>query len=160
TPTIFLSIESDELRHMANGYQTIVSVVDDPDNMEYLQTDIDNAFWINHKFITPFVGAAFDYFAKNKTTPWAKTWDKWIYEHWAEDGYDDPANHALGVDLFINGKIPVYICRVCQMPTIMPTFYDGLTNVRILEYGGRKHALCSEWCERMYLKEPERYTGQ
>ena len=66
----------------------------------------------------------------------------------------------LGVDLFINGKIPVYICRVCQMPTIMPTFYDGLTNVRILEYGGRKHALCSEWCERMYLKEPERYTGQ
>jgi hypothetical protein len=46
------------------------------------------------------------------------------------------------------------------MPTIMPTFYDGLTNVRILEYGGRKHALCSEWCERMYLKEPERYTGQ
>ena len=46
TPTIFLSIESDELRHMANGYQTIVSVVDDPDNMQYLQTDIDNAFWI------------------------------------------------------------------------------------------------------------------
>src|SRR5207249_12162984 len=76
TSTIFLSIESDELRHMANGYQTIVSVVDDPDNMQYLQTDIDNAFWINHKFITPFVGAAFDYFAKHKATPWAKTWDK------------------------------------------------------------------------------------
>ena len=50
-----------------------------------------------------------------------------IFEHWREDGYDDPANHMLGVDLFINGKIPVYICRVCQMPTIMPTFYDGLT---------------------------------
>ncbi|HET9773308.1 MAG TPA: methane monooxygenase, partial [Acidimicrobiia bacterium] len=82
TPTIFLSIESDELRHMANAYQTIVSVVDDADNMQYLQTDIDNAFWINHKFITPFVGAAFDYFAKHKTEPWAKTWDKWIYEDW------------------------------------------------------------------------------
>ncbi len=82
TPTIFLSIESDELRHMANGYQTIVSVVDDPDNMKYLQTDIDNAFWINHKFITPFVGAAFDYFAKHKATPWAQTWDKWVYEDW------------------------------------------------------------------------------
>jgi len=237
TPTIFLSIESDELRHMANAYQTIVSVVDDADNMQYLQTDIDNAFWLNHKFITPFVGAAFDYFAKHKTEPWAKTWDKWIYEdwggiwlgrlsrfgietpaplvdakkdaywahhyayasawalwpligvrmelptppeadwlehnypgwydeignifeHWREDGYEDPANHMLGVDLFINGKIPVYICRVCQMPTIMPTFYDGLKNVRILEHNGRKHALCSQWCERMYLKEPERYTGQ
>ena len=237
TPTIFLSIESDELRHMANAYQTIVSVVDDPDNMKYLQTDIDNAFWINHKFITPFVGAAFDYFSVNKGDPWAKTWDKWIYEdwggiwlgrlsrfgietpmslpdakkdaywahhyafaaayalwplvgfrlelpnardmewfernypghydevgnifeHWSEDGYADPGNHLLGVDIFINGRIPIYICRVCQMPTIMPTFYDGLTNVRIIEHGGRKHALCSKWCERMYLKEPERYTGQ
>jgi methane monooxygenase component A alpha chain len=237
TPTIFLSIESDELRHMANGYQTIVSIVDDPDNMRYLQTDLENAFWINHKFITPFTGVAFDYFTVNKGEPWAKRWDKWVYEDWSgiwlgrlgrfgvespknladakkdaywahhyafaaawalwpltgirielpndrdlewfensypgyyneignvldswrEDGLDDPANHALGVDLFINGKIPIYICRVCQMPSIMPTFYDGLTNLRILEHGGRKHALCSVWCERMYLKEPERYTGQ
>jgi len=237
TPTIFLSIESDELRHMANAYQTIVSVVDDPDNMKYLQTDIDNAFWINHKFITPFVGLAFDYFSVNKGEAWARTWDRWVYEdwggiwlgrlsrfgvetpkcmadakrdaywghhyayaagwalwplggirfelpserefdwfenqypgwydeignifeHWREDGYADPANHLMGVDLFIDGKIPVYTCRVCSLPSILPTFYDGLTNVRILEYGGRKHAFCSVWCERMYLKEPERYNGQ
>ncbi len=30
TPTVFLSIETDELRHMANGYQTIVSIANDP----------------------------------------------------------------------------------------------------------------------------------
>jgi hypothetical protein len=82
TPTIFLSIESDELRHMANGYQTIVSIVDDPDNMRYLQTDLENAFWINHKFITPFTGVAFDYFTVNKGEPWAKRWDKWVHEDW------------------------------------------------------------------------------
>jgi methane monooxygenase component A alpha chain len=33
-------------------------------------------------------------------------------------------------------------------------------HTRVIEYGGRKHALCSDWCERMYLQEPERYTGE
>jgi methane monooxygenase component A alpha chain len=237
TPTIFLSIESDELRHMANGYQTIVSVIEDADNMQYLQTDLENAFWIQHKFITPFVGAVFEYGAVHRGQPWIKTWDRWIYEDWggiwlgrlnkfgiesprtlpdakqdvvwghhyafaagyalwpllgirielpnvkdkewfeknypgwydeignvfegwAEDEMSDPANHTLPVETFINSEIPVYFCRVCNMPTVLPTLYGALTNLRILEYGGRKHALCSEWCERMYLKEPERYTGQ
>jgi methane monooxygenase component A alpha chain len=237
TPTIFLSIESDELRHMANGYQTVVSVVGDPDNMRYLQTDLENAFWIQHKFLTPFIGAVFEYGSVHRPGSWAKTWDRWIYEDWggiwlgrlgrfgvespkplpdakrdaywghhyafaaayafwpligirlelpdkrdcdwfehnypgwydeignvmggwAEDEMSDPANHSLPVETFINSGVPIYICRVCQMPTVLPTLYDGLTNVRILEHGGRRHALCSEWCERMYLKEPERYTGE
>jgi methane monooxygenase component A alpha chain len=30
TPTVFLSVETDELRHMANGYQTVVSIANDP----------------------------------------------------------------------------------------------------------------------------------
>lgn len=237
TPTIFLSIESDELRHMANGYQTVVSVIEDPDNMRYLQTDLENAFWIQHKFLTPFVGAVFEYGAVHRGQPWAKTWDRWIYEDWggiwlgrlsrfgiesprnlpdakkdvvwghhyafaaayalwpllgirtelpkgpdkdwfehsypgwydeignvmegwSEDAMEDPANHTLPIETFINSEVPIYFCRVCQMPTVLPTLYEGLTNVRIIEHGGRRHALCSQWCERMYLKEPERYTGQ
>lgn len=82
TPTIFLSIESDELRHMANGYQTIVSVVDDADNMKYLQTDVENAFWIQHKFLTPFIGAVFEYGSVHRGDSWARIWERWIYEDW------------------------------------------------------------------------------
>jgi methane monooxygenase component A alpha chain len=237
TPTIFLSIESDELRHMANGYQTIVSVVDDADNMKYLQTDVENAFWIQHKFLTPFIGAVFEYGSVHRGDSWARIWERWIYEDWGgvwlgrlgkfglespknlpdakkdtiwghhyafaaafalwplngirlelpnkqdyewfekeypgyfdeignvldawqEEGVEDPANHRLPVENFIESTIPLYFCRVCQMPTLLPTLYDGLTNLRLIEWGGRKHALCSEWCERMYLKEPERYNGQ
>ena len=83
TPTVFLSIETDELRHMANGYQTIVSIVNDPEAMKYLQTDLDNAFWTQHKFLTPFIGAALEYGSKYKVEPWAKSWNRWVYEDWA-----------------------------------------------------------------------------
>ena len=38
---------------MANGYQTIVSVIENDHNMQYLQTDLENAFWIQHRGFHP-----------------------------------------------------------------------------------------------------------
>ncbi len=83
TPTIFLSIETDELRHMANGYQTIVSIIHEQENHKYIQTDLENTFWIQNKFITPFVGTVLEYGSVNKVEPWAVTWDRWVYQDWA-----------------------------------------------------------------------------
>jgi hypothetical protein len=53
---------------------------------------------------------------------------------------------------------------VCQSPLLQvapeaPKSTNAV-RTRVIEYGGRKHALCSDWCERMYLQEPERYTGE
>ncbi|MDD2877282.1 MAG: hypothetical protein PHT60_11655 [Acidiphilium sp.] len=83
TPTVYLSIETDELRHMANGYQTLVSVMTDPESFKYLQTDLDNAFWTQHKYLTPFVGFGLEYGSKYKVEPWVKSWNRWVYEDWA-----------------------------------------------------------------------------
>ncbi len=82
-PTILLSIETDELRHMANGYQTIISVINDPEAQKYLQSDINNAFWTQAKFLTPLAGLMFEYFSKYRLEPWVKTWDRWVFEDWA-----------------------------------------------------------------------------
>jgi methane monooxygenase component A alpha chain len=49
TPTVFLSIETDELRHMANGYRTVVSIANDPAAQKYLNTDLNNAFWTQQR---------------------------------------------------------------------------------------------------------------
>ncbi|PND54253.1 methane monooxygenase [Mycobacterium sp. ENV421] len=237
TPTIFLSIQSDEMRHMANGYQTIVSVAHDAENMKYLQTDLENAFWLQHRFATPVVGAGFEYGAVNRLEPWARVWDRWVYEDWggiwlgrlskfgiesprnladakreaywghhftfavayalwpligirmdppnardmdwfennypgwhSEVGYlwdawrdagmTDPANHSLPLETLLQAGACLHICRVCQFPIVTPTLGKAMENMRILEHNGRKHALCSQWCERMFLKEPERYQGQ
>ncbi|HMJ12605.1 MAG TPA: hypothetical protein VK524_14370, partial [Polyangiaceae bacterium] len=235
------------LRHMANGYHTIVSVVDDADNMQYLQSDLENAFWIQHRGFTPMVGRAFEYGAVNRAEPWAETWDRWVYEDWGgiwmgrfsrfglesprnlaeakrdaywghhdafavlyalwpfvgcrlelpneadEDwferhypgwygsigkvfaewkrlGASDPANHFLPVTWLTEQGKHLAICRVCQSPALKLTpawpgsekteLNPSGCDLRILEYGGRKHAFCSQWCERMYLTEPERYRAQ
>ncbi|NNL84389.1 MAG: monooxygenase, partial [Myxococcales bacterium] len=55
TPTVFLSIQSDEARHMANGYSTLAAVLAEPDNLPVLQQDFDRAFWRQHAFLDPFV---------------------------------------------------------------------------------------------------------
>ena len=54
----------------------------------------------------------------------------------------------------------VYVCRTCQMPTVSPDVYGGAKKARVVEYGGRLHAFCSDMCERMFFMEPERYHNQ
>lgn len=83
TPTVFTSIQTDEMRHMANGYQTIVSVINDPKAREHLNADLNNAFWTQTKYFTPVLGYLFEYFSRYKVEPWYKTWNRWVYEDWA-----------------------------------------------------------------------------
>ena len=64
TPSVFLSIQSDEARHMANGYSTLAAVLSEPDNLPMLQEDFDTAFWRQHTFLDNFLGGVNDYFSK------------------------------------------------------------------------------------------------
>ncbi|MGV0792850.1 hypothetical protein [Mycolicibacterium sp. XJ1819] len=242
TPTVFLSIQSDELRHMANGYQTIVSVIENDHNMQYLQTDLENAFWIQHRGFSSMIGRAFEYGAVNRAEPWAETWNKWViedwggiwmgrfsrfglesprnladarrdaywahhdafaiayalwpfvgcrlelpretdkdwferhysgwhsslgwaFDRWQEIGVEDPANRTSPIEHLIEQGKALHFCRVCQSPLLQlrrqaPADSHAAITSRIIDYGGRRHTLCSDWCERLYLQEPERYTGE
>ncbi len=82
TPSVFLSIQSDEARHMANGYSTLAAVVSEPENLEHLQKDFDRAFWRQHAFIDPFLGVVYDYFQKERSSSYKEKWDEWIAEDW------------------------------------------------------------------------------
>ena len=83
TPSVFLSIQSDEARHMANGYATLAAVVSEPDNLAYLQADFDRAFWRLHSFIDPFLNVVYDYFQFKRTLSYAEKRHEWIDEDWA-----------------------------------------------------------------------------
>ncbi len=83
TPTVFLSIQSDEARHMANGYATLAAVLAEPDNLPMLQADFDRAFWRQHAFLDPFVNVVYDYFQKTRTDSYIQKWNKWLAEDWA-----------------------------------------------------------------------------
>lgn len=82
TPSVFLSVQSDEARHMANGYSTLAAVVSNEDNLKYLQTDFDRAFWRQHSFLDPFLGAVYDYFQKERGHSYLEKWNEWIVEDW------------------------------------------------------------------------------
>lgn len=82
TPSVFLSIQSDEARHMANGYSTLAAVVSNEDNLKYLQDDFDRAFWRQHAFLDPFLGTVYDYFQKNRGSSFGEKWTEWIAEDW------------------------------------------------------------------------------
>lgn len=83
TPTVFLSIQSDEARHMANGYSTLAAVLAEPDNLPVLQQDFDRAFWRQHAFLDPFVHVVYDYFQKVRGDSYLEKWNEWLVEDWA-----------------------------------------------------------------------------
>lgn len=82
TPSVFLSIQSDEARHMANGYSTLAAIVSNSENLPYLQADFDRAFWRQHAFLDPFLGVVYDYFQANRSSSYGEQWQEWIAEDW------------------------------------------------------------------------------
>ncbi|MBF6567560.1 MAG: monooxygenase [Candidatus Binataceae bacterium] len=82
TPSVFLSIQSDESRHMANGYSTLAAVVSNPDNLPALQIDFDRAFWRQHAFIDSFLSVVWDYFQTNRSFSYLDKWREWIDNDW------------------------------------------------------------------------------
>jgi hypothetical protein len=82
TPTVFLSVQSDESRHMANGYATLAAVISNPDNLPLLQTDFNRAFWRQHAFIDPFLAALYDYGQVRRAQSYLERWNEWIAGDW------------------------------------------------------------------------------
>ena len=229
TPSVFLSIQSDEARHMSNGYSTLAAVVSNPDNLPALQADFDRAFWRQHAFLDPFMGVVYDYFQTTRSTSYLEKWNEWIGNDWAGsyiaklepfglkaprwfdeaqermkwvghsaamiaaaswplqywrtdpltdadfawfenkypgwydnfgffwEGYrelTDPKDGGNTLALF--ETLPP-LCRVCQMPTIFPRI--DITTARIKEFGGMRHAFCSDACEFIFDEDPQRYLG-
>ena len=82
TPSVFLNIQSDEVRHMANGYATLSALLAEPDNLPTLQRDFDTAFWRLHVFMDNFLGVVYDYFPKVRLRSYQEYWEQWIWEDW------------------------------------------------------------------------------
>jgi 1,2-phenylacetyl-CoA epoxidase catalytic subunit/YHS domain-containing protein len=106
TPTVFLSIQSDETRHMANGYSTLAALVSNPDNLPKLQQDFDDMFWRQHAFLDCFGGAVWDYFQSKRGSSYIEKWNQWLRHDWsgcyierlAPFGLNVPASFAAAAE--------------------------------------------------------------
>ena len=82
-PTVFLSVQSDESRHIGNGHSLLMAMINDPDNHLLLERDLKYAFWQNHAIVDAAIGTFIEYGTTNRDKnkeSYAELWHRWIYE--------------------------------------------------------------------------------
>ena len=82
-PTTYLSVQSDEARHISNGYATLLTVLQDDHNAPLIERDLQQACWINHAFSTSS-GRHMEYFSRDRsdTESHLDKWDRWVRDDW------------------------------------------------------------------------------
>jgi propane monooxygenase large subunit len=83
-PTTYMSVQSDEARHISNGYATLLTVLQDDRNAEHVVRDLQQAWWINHAYLDAFTGAVVEMFSEDRSDPesYLNKWDRWIRDDW------------------------------------------------------------------------------
>ena len=79
-PTTFLSIQSDEVRHMANGYGTLMCVLQEEANVPFLQEALDRHFWHQHQLMDTLVGVVSEYYSVNRPWVYRDVWEEWVVD--------------------------------------------------------------------------------
>jgi len=74
----FLSIQSDESRHMANGYGTLMNVIQDPANIPHANKALERYFWINHRQLDALTGHQAEYGATVRPWCYRNQWEEWV----------------------------------------------------------------------------------
>nr|AAS19484.1 PmoC [Mycobacterium sp. M156] len=78
--TTMLSIQSDESRHMANGYGAIMSVLGEPDNVPMINESLERHFWHAHKSLDAAIGWGSEYGAHDRAWSYKDQWDEWVVD--------------------------------------------------------------------------------
>ena len=82
-PTVFHSVQSDESRHISNGYSIILMALADERNRELLERDLRYAWWNNHRVVDAAIGTFIEYGTKDRRKDrdsYAESWRRWIYD--------------------------------------------------------------------------------
>jgi propane 2-monooxygenase large subunit len=82
-PTIFLSVQSDESRHISNGYATLIMSMASEENKDLLERDLRYAWWNNHAVVDAAIGTFIDYGSKDRRKDrdsYAEMYKRWIYD--------------------------------------------------------------------------------
>jgi propane 2-monooxygenase large subunit len=82
-PTVFQSVQSDESRHISNGYAIILMALADDRNHDLLERDLRYAWWHNHAIVDATIGTFIEYGTKDRRKDrdsYAEAWRRWIYD--------------------------------------------------------------------------------
>lgn len=74
----FLSIQSDESRHMANGYGSLMAVIGEDRNIPFVNDALERFFWTNHRQLDALVGHQVEYGATVRPWAYRDQWEEWV----------------------------------------------------------------------------------
>ncbi len=80
---MFHSVQSDESRHISNGYSILLMALADEDNRQLLERDLRYAWWNNHCVVDAAIGTFIEYGTKDRRKDrdsYAEMWRRWIYD--------------------------------------------------------------------------------
>jgi 1,2-phenylacetyl-CoA epoxidase catalytic subunit len=86
--TTLLSIQSDESRHMANGYGSLLAVLSDEKNVPQINKSLERHFWHSHKALDALVGWQSEYGATARPWAYKDQWQEWVADDFV-GGYLD-----------------------------------------------------------------------
>jgi propane 2-monooxygenase large subunit len=80
--TVTNSVQSDEARHINNGYATLLYCLQEPDNVPLIEQDISQMYWCVASFADAAVGVLTDYATVDRSDPvsWLDKYDRWIMD--------------------------------------------------------------------------------
>ena len=81
--TVFHSVQSDESRHISNGYSILLMALADERNRQLLERDLRYAWWNNHCVVDAAIGTFIEYGSKDRRKDrdsYAEMWRRWIYD--------------------------------------------------------------------------------
>jgi len=104
--SVMLSIQSDEARHMANGYGSLMQLVGEPDNIPMINESLERHFWHSHKALDAAVGWASEYGARDRPWSYKNQWNEWVVDDFvggfidrlSEFGVKAPSRLALAAE--------------------------------------------------------------
>src|SRR3981189_3100932 len=99
-PTVFHSGQSDESRHISNGYSIILMALSDERNRELLERDLRYAWWNNHAVVDAAVGPFIEDGTKDRRPErdsYAEMWRRWLYDDYYRSYALPPEEYAMAV---------------------------------------------------------------
>jgi propane monooxygenase large subunit len=99
-PTVFLSVQSDESRHISNGFGTLLMVLGDERNHDLLERDLRYAWWNNHAVVDAAIGTFIEYGTKDRRKDresYAEMWRRWVYDDYYRSYLIPLEKHGLRV---------------------------------------------------------------
>ena len=82
-PTVFLSTQSDESRHINNGFGILLMLLQHPENYQLLERDLRYSWWQNHRIVDAGIGVLIEYATKDrdkKKESYAELWKRWVFD--------------------------------------------------------------------------------